>query len=217
MTYTTKAIRVARTILRTSLSSLQLARGACRSGGANQHWSELSGLVHLVRDLRPAAIMEIGMDLGGTMTLWAQIAQSNAHLIGLDIKISPQVDGRVRAKLQPQQNLSLVESNSHEAATRRRVVDTLGNTKLDFLFIDGDHSYEGVKQDFEDYSSLVRTGGLVGFHDIVPDFTTRFGIQTGSQSGGVYKFWREISSRFPHYEFIESVAQDGYGIGVVRV
>jgi predicted O-methyltransferase YrrM len=40
--------------------------------------------------------------------------------------------------------------------------------RLDFLFIDGDHTYEGVKQDFEMYTPLVRKGGLVAMHDIVP-------------------------------------------------
>lgn len=37
---------------------------------------------------------------------------------------------------------------------------------MDFLFIDGDHAYEGVKADFEMYSPLVRKGGLVALHDI---------------------------------------------------
>jgi len=38
----------------------------------------------------------------------------------------------------------------------------------DFLFIDGDHTYEGVEGDFEMYSPLVRRGGIIAFHDIVP-------------------------------------------------
>jgi len=37
----------------------------------------------------------------------------------------------------------------------------LAGRQVDFLFIDGDHSYEGVKKDFEMYSSLVRKGGVV--------------------------------------------------------
>ncbi len=37
--------------------------------------------------------------------------------------------------------------------------------KIDFLFIDGDHSYEGVKKDWELYSSLLKSGSLVAFHD----------------------------------------------------
>ena len=34
---------------------------------------------------------------------------------------------------------------------------------LDLLFIDGDHSYEGVRQDYKMYSKLVRDGGLIAF------------------------------------------------------
>lgn len=37
---------------------------------------------------------------------------------------------------------------------------------IDFLFIDGDHSYEGVLQDLEGWVPKVRSGGLVAGHDI---------------------------------------------------
>ena len=36
---------------------------------------------------------------------------------------------------------------------------------LDFLFIDGDHSYEGVKADWEAYKKFLRRGSTVVFHD----------------------------------------------------
>ena len=36
---------------------------------------------------------------------------------------------------------------------------------LDFLFIDGDHSYEGVKADWEVYKGFLRPGSIVVFHD----------------------------------------------------
>jgi predicted O-methyltransferase YrrM len=42
---------------------------------------------------------------------------------------------------------------------------TWGNKKIDFLFIDGDHSYEGCLQDWEDWSKYVPVGGIVVFHD----------------------------------------------------
>jgi predicted O-methyltransferase YrrM len=42
----------------------------------------------------------------------------------------------------------------------------LNEQNLDFLFIDGDHTYKGVKEDFEMYSPLVRKGGVIAFHDI---------------------------------------------------
>ncbi len=54
-------------------------------------------------------------------------------------------------------------------------------TPIDFLWIDGDHSYEGAKRDFEDWSTLVRPGGIVAAHDA---FRERF--------PGVLRAWREI-------------------------
>lgn len=39
------------------------------------------------------------------------------------------------------------------------------NIKIDFLHIDADHSYEGVKQDFELYSTLMNPGGIITLHD----------------------------------------------------
>lgn len=37
--------------------------------------------------------------------------------------------------------------------------------KLDFIFIDGDHSYEGVKKDFELYSTILTDNGIIVLHD----------------------------------------------------
>jgi predicted O-methyltransferase YrrM len=62
----------------------------------------------------------------------------------------------------------------------RKIEGILKGRKVDFLFIDADHSYEGVKKDFEMYSPLVRKGGIIAFHDIIPDYYTRYGIKTSS-------------------------------------
>ena len=39
------------------------------------------------------------------------------------------------------------------------------NKKIDFLFIDGDHSYESCKQDWNLYSPLLKNNALIAFHD----------------------------------------------------
>ncbi len=41
--------------------------------------------------------------------------------------------------------------------------------KIDFLFIDGDHSKEGCKSDFELYAPKILNGGFIAFHDFYPD------------------------------------------------
>ena len=55
--------------------------------------------------------------------------------------------------------------NSHSGEVLDRV-RKLGE-KFDLIFIDGDHSYEGVKQDFEDYSEFLVPGGFIVLHDIM--------------------------------------------------
>lgn len=54
------------------------------------------------------------------------------------------------------------------------------NTPIDILWVDGDHSYEGAKQDFADWAPLVKPGGIVAAHDTYRD---RF--------PGVLRAWRE--------------------------
>ena len=70
----------------------------------------------------------------------------------------------------------------------------------DFCFIDGDHSYEGVKADWENYGPLAK---IVGFHDI---------INPPSQ---VDRLWAELKPNFRHMEFTESLDHHQLGIGII--
>ena len=40
---------------------------------------------------------------------------------------------------------------------------------IDFLFIDGDHDYEAVRRDFEEWSPHVTSDGTLAFHDALTD------------------------------------------------
>ena len=80
---------------------------------------------------------------------------------------------------------------------------------MDFLFIDGDHTYAGVKNDFEGYSKLVKKGGLIAFHDIAPPQTEKYRCQ-------VDKFWNKIKNGYKHWELIEQRSQDNKGIGIME-
>jgi len=46
-----------------------------------------------------------------------------------------------------------------------RINEKLGTDKIDILFIDGDHSYDGVKKDWDLYSPLLGKKSVVIFHD----------------------------------------------------
>ncbi|MEO8732948.1 MAG: class I SAM-dependent methyltransferase, partial [Flavobacteriales bacterium] len=77
----------------------------------------------------------------------------------------------------------------------------------DYLFIDGDHTYEGVKADYERYRPLVRPGGKIVFHDVV---------EHRSSACQVDRFWRELRETVSYREYINSADQGKFGIGLVQ-
>ena len=87
----------------------------------------------------------------------------------------------------------------------------LAGRQIDFLFIDGDHTYEGVKQDFQMYSPLVRKGGVVAFHDVVEHDLAH--DPTGTCKVDV--FWREIKQNYRNKEILVEENQKCAGIGVL--
>lgn len=61
----------------------------------------------------------------------------------------------------------LIKSTSEDAYYNFFVLQDI---KIDFLFIDGDHSYEGVKKDFDLYSTLLSDKGIIILHDTDKNF-----------------------------------------------
>jgi hypothetical protein len=105
------------------------------------------------------------------------------------------------------QKSHLIRADSHGQLTLERVKSILNGKEIDFLFIDGDHTYEGVKKDFKMYSPLVKNGGVIAFHDIVPG--------PKGNVGGVPEFWQEIKSEYKYLEIVKDGNQGGCGIGLV--
>jgi len=59
--------------------------------------------------------------------------------------------------------------------------------KIDYLHIDGDHSYEGVKRDFELYSTIMNPNGIISIHDTDRDYQSTF-IVTEDEKKDFYPF-----------------------------
>jgi len=183
--------------------------------GIVQNRDEIQWLFELVRAARPRAVLEIGLDFGGTFFLWSRAAAPDAHLIAIDTKPvgrlgawSPFSLLRRAFAVASQHVTLLMGSDSHNEGTRRRVTELLDGRPIDFLFIDGDHSRDGVWQDFDLYSPLVAPGGLIAFHDVSPN--------PEEWTKGVARFWREFTA---DHETEERILNDrpGFGIGVYRV
>jgi predicted O-methyltransferase YrrM len=223
----TESWKTLRTVLAAGYVPWAIARDACYHQGAGQIRWEFARLVGKARSINPQVVLEIGVAAGGTLWAWPQISTAEATLIGLDINTETRsslgkcfpvetVEARVRSNLEPGQKAHFVWGDSHDPSIRSRVLEILDGRKIDFLFIDGDHSYEGVKADFANFSPMVRNGGLIAFHDVVPDHMTRFGIPTQGYAGGVPLLWGELKQSYRHWEYIDDLRQDSCGIGVIE-
>ncbi len=178
---------------------------------------EITALLKLLAERPPQTLMELGTNKGGTFFMFTRVAAPDALLISLDLPPELYTGGyaqwqqRLYATFgREQQRVELLRADSHDARTVDLVRQTTGGRPLDFLLIDGDHSYEGVKRDFELYAPLVAPGGYIGFHDIVPGPEARV--------GGVPRFWQELKQTTrPVTEFVADWKQGAYGIGVIQV
>jgi predicted O-methyltransferase YrrM len=184
---------------------------------AAQHPSEFGGVLRLVRKRTPHVLLEIGTNYGGTTYLLSRYAPRRAFLTTCDIecKISPRRLGRIARS---DQRIQFLQVDSHSESGRQAIRSAVPDG-VDFLFIDGDHSYGGVRQDFLNFADLLNPGGMLVFHDIVEDYGTRFGIASNAYVGGVPRFWAELRKALPRpfafKEMVENRDQDGLGIGVV--
>ena len=186
----------------------------------SQKFDEISRLAKLIREKSPKIIMEIGTRKGGTLYTWCRI--SNPDLV-ISIDLPGGIHGggynEKKKKLyreflsdKPNTQLYLLQLNSHSHDTLNKVLDILKGRKIDFLFIDGDHTYEGVRSDFEMYSNLVRQEGIIAFHDIVPNLTNHEDASTIE----VPRFWKEVKMTNEYEEIISKTGNSWMGIGVLK-
>jgi len=178
--------------------------------GMAQKAAEITMLTKFLCLMKPTNVMEIGTDKGGVFFLLCKA--SRGIKISLDLpcaKGGSKFDVAQRNEMMRTwgSNIHILEGDSHDKKHVQDVQRILNEQELDFLFIDGDHSYEGVKQDFEMYSPLVKSGGFIAFHDVNDTAFHR------NHNCYVSKFWNELEGvKFEFNVFSKRWA----GIGVYR-
>lgn len=177
---------------------------------------ELLRFAAVVEQHRPGLVLEIGTFNGGTMFVMSRLARPDATIISVDLPGGKYGGGYSESHMRiikrlpsSDQTLHLLRADSHSVETREQVSHILGTGKLDLLFIDGDHTYNGVKADFEMYAPLVRSGGIVAFHDIAhhpPELCSDVDV-----------FWQELKSTYQYEEIIHDPNQGWAGIGILHL
>ncbi len=177
--------------------------------------SEFHALLKIVGTLNPKVMMEVGTYRGGTLLLFTKVLSQDSTILSLDLPRDKMHRGyaKWRKRLYPnfangQQRMFFLQDDSHSEDCGENVVRILDGRTIDFLFIDADHTYSGVKRNYELYSSLLSGDGVLALHDIVPD--------PNQQENEVYLFWKELRKSIPYtFEIVEDYNQGKAGIGIL--
>ena len=148
--------------------------------------------------------LEIGVFEGVTTGVIASALAPEGTLYGID----PFLGGRIGIcwgkpiarreayRYKPKCQIVFVEDFSHEASAR-----VAGS--FDFVFIDGDHSWDGIVQDWADWSARVLPGGIIALHDTsVPKHNP------GVADLGSHRYFVEHiqhDERFEHLDHVDSL------------
>lgn len=128
----------------------------------------IRSIIEEVVKIKPKIYLEIGAAGLGTFRIFESLLPPSPQglAIGVDNTISENAIERWKDyKPVSGCDVSLIEGDSASEVVKKEVIEKLAGRKVDYLLIDGLHTYEHVKSDWEDYAPLVRSGGIVTFHD----------------------------------------------------
>ncbi len=179
--------------------------------GIKQKRAEIAEFIGLVAERKPQKIIEIGTARGGTLFLLAHVSSPDSRILSIDLPGGPFGGGYPRFKSGLLRRfggraIRLLRADSHRLETFQKAKYIIDG-EVDLLFIDGDHTYEGVKMDFQRYSPLVKKGGIIALHDIA-----EHPPETGCD---VRRFWQEIRPVYRTKEIIDQQGEPWGGIGIV--
>lgn len=174
-----------------------------------EHWvGHIPFAFWLVKTLRPERIVELGTHRGNSYCAFCQAItklQLNTHAFAVDtwngdIHMDPEVGvlEDLEAYHAPRYGgfSTLLQMTFDEA---REIIE---KGSVDLLHIDGTHTYEEVKHDFENWKTAMSPKSVVLFHDT---YLRRDKYE-------VWKLWNELSTKHPSFEF-----QHSFGLGVLGV
>ena len=172
-------------------------------------WTQLVPVMYsLFSLLRPRRYVELGVHNGMSFFAACQITEKlgvPAELVAVDSWI-----GDVHASFHDSSvfdnfHTHLAEHYPSQYFLRSYFAAALSNFEdgsIDLLHIDGLHTYEAVKDDFETWLPKMSEAGVIIFHD-----TNEFG-----RGFGVWRLWEELKKLYPAFEFSHQ-----HGLGIIFV
>lgn len=161
----------------------------------------------LIRFIKPERIVELGTYWGTSFFAFCQAVKDfnlATECVAIDTWEGDEHTGKYDSEAF--ETFCRIEkqlfSNINIRQLKMRFDDALNHIddgSVDLLHIDGCHEYDAVKEDYQSWLPKLKKNGIVLFHDIA-----------NTVDYGSVRFWKEISSDFPHLTFLHS-----WGLGVL--
>ena len=138
-------------------------------GVASLQIDEAALLYRLAREATSGPFAAIGRFNGGSTFVFASALPEGAELWSYDVHLALRSDmpgAALDAELRDALTRYGLEDKVHLHVADSRTVDPPPEP-LELLFVDGDHSYEGARADYQRWGAFVRPGGHLLFHDAV--------------------------------------------------
>lgn len=163
----------------------------------------------LTAALQPLLVVELGTHAGVSYAAFCQ-AVAKAGLGGRCVAVDTwQGDAHagvyaedVFADLDAFNAAHFAAFSTLRRATFDAAVADFADGSIDLLHIDGFHTYEAVRHDFETWQAKLSSRAVVLFHDIA----------VRERGFGVWRFWEEVTRGYPHFAF-----DHAHGLGVLAV
>lgn len=162
----------------------------------------------IIQKIKPRIFVELGVYTGNSYLSFCQSIKSNnleTKAFGVDtwagdIHMGPQ-DSRIFGNL-VKDNSQYSEFSTLIRKTFDDAVSDFKDKSIDLLHIDGTHTYQAVKNDFDKWLPKLSEGATVLFHD----------INVYQKDFGVHRFWSEIQNEHSTLSFYHS-----NGLGVLQM
>ena len=163
----------------------------------------------LIDALRPRTVVELGTHSGNSFSAFAQAVQIlglESACYAVDTWTGDEHAGRYGEEVfQEWSSFHDPHFGTFSRLVRSTFDDALTKFKdgsIDLLHIDGYHTYEAVRHDFESWLPKLSANAVVLLHD----------TNVREMDFGVWRLWQDLSHDYPCFAFLH-----GHGLGVVGV
>ena len=176
---------------------------------APSSWWEHVPIAHwMVEKIKPAIIVELGSHYGVSLFSFCEAAEKyspRTYIYAVDSWNGDEQAGYYDNKVYNQVKEYREANHKQRCALIRETFEEASalfeSNTVDLIHIDGLHTYEAVRKDYETWAPKLKQGGTLLFHDC--------SVREGNF--GVWKLWEEVKSN-PEYYCLELT--NGYGLGI---